>query len=487
MGQVTAPCNVQASLDQIDPLIFPGPKGNERWSGSTCSTRSPSSSGSGPHCELIDGRSRSKYALDLLAGTVAGHCDAVEMNPLRFCGRTMDFNAEDCSCGANSHYPVAMLVGPQAGPTCIPLDCELQEGCNSWMQYPHFKACLCASMQQDREDGPSDGCARELSRTASLVGSKQNQYQGKSNVRAVSSQASVSIACERQENPEHWMQNVQVQGRLRAAMEQDRNTGPDDVGSDANSQTSDVASRQSQNKGRQKQKTLSLAKASSPSLWSGRFSPQEPRELSKSPTRSSSISRMMSLSPLNLRSVSPVHRRKPRRRSISLSLPRVASQRLYLGARRSSAPTPACREEESEAERRRAQNETVRRIMASMRRELTQNAKAPKERSSSQRREVMYDLETSPSAAAENLKIFLKANGFSGVNSKRSRLTSTVYPIHVAAAKGDADMLRLLLDAGADPAQKNSGGLTAEQVAKKLRPHSSAVLKVFQNFSGNRH
>lgn len=42
-----------------------------------------------------------------------------------------------------------------------------------------------------------------------------------------------------------------------------------------------------------------------------------------------------------------------------------------------------------------------------------------------------------------------------------------VYPIHVAAETGDADMVRLLLKKGADPKQKTSLGRTAFDIASE--------------------
>mmetsp|Transcript_15049 Transcript_15049/g.26068 ORF Transcript_15049/g.26068 Transcript_15049/m.26068 type:complete len:114 (+) Transcript_15049:133-474(+) len=41
------------------------------------------------------------------------------------------------------------------------------------------------------------------------------------------------------------------------------------------------------------------------------------------------------------------------------------------------------------------------------------------------------------------------------------------YPIHVAAATGDHEMVRALLEAGADPTQKTSRGRTAVDFATK--------------------
>merc|ERR1712224_946806 len=55
---------------------------------------------------------------------------------------------------------------------------------------------------------------------------------------------------------------------------------------------------------------------------------------------------------------------------------------------------------------------------------------------------------------ATKVQAFLKANGFDGVRAKRRKLMKVSYPLHTAVLKADADMVRLLLLAGADPLQK---------------------------------
>jgi ankyrin repeat protein len=54
----------------------------------------------------------------------------------------------------------------------------------------------------------------------------------------------------------------------------------------------------------------------------------------------------------------------------------------------------------------------------------------------------------------------------------------TTYPLHRAAELGDEKMVESLLAEGADPAQKNSSGKTAVQVANgknKKGSHSGAM------------
>lgn len=72
------------------------------------------------------------------------------------------------------------------------------------------------------------------------------------------------------------------------------------------------------------------------------------------------------------------------------------------------------------------------------------------------------------------LETFLSKNGFDGVSNKRRRtLQPSIYPLHLAAEKGDATLVTLLLEAGADASQKDSSGRTPADIAKKRNRNGS--------------
>mmetsp|Transcript_85674 Transcript_85674/g.167638 ORF Transcript_85674/g.167638 Transcript_85674/m.167638 type:complete len:220 (-) Transcript_85674:100-759(-) len=64
------------------------------------------------------------------------------------------------------------------------------------------------------------------------------------------------------------------------------------------------------------------------------------------------------------------------------------------------------------------------------------------------------------------IKDFLVSNGFVTVQSSRERLGVLSYPIHEAARQGNAEMVRMLIEAGANPMREDSMGRTAEQLAE---------------------
>merc|ERR1719281_1390197 len=68
---------------------------------------------------------------------------------------------------------------------------------------------------------------------------------------------------------------------------------------------------------------------------------------------------------------------------------------------------------------------------------------------------------------------FLKTKGFKSVSAPKRSMMKTTYPIILAAEAGDAEMVEFLIQEGADPAQTNSSGKTAQEAAKKKNKKSS--------------
>mmetsp|Transcript_35594 Transcript_35594/g.83205 ORF Transcript_35594/g.83205 Transcript_35594/m.83205 type:complete len:247 (-) Transcript_35594:316-1056(-) len=78
-------------------------------------------------------------------------------------------------------------------------------------------------------------------------------------------------------------------------------------------------------------------------------------------------------------------------------------------------------------------------------------------------------------ADAKRLKTFMQDKGYGeDVNSKRkASFRKYYYPLHDAVAEHDAELVRVLLQAGADPSLKSSSGKTALQRASKWNTNGS--------------
>ena len=94
---------------------------------------------------------------------------------------------------------------------------------------------------------------------------------------------------------------------------------------------------------------------------------------------------------------------------------------------------------------------------------------------------------------AQRLSDFLRREGFTDIGTPRKRSgflcslfrQTRVFAIHVAAEVGDAEMVRALLRAKADPSQKTSRGHTAVELARsadKLLGTDCETLCVFACF-----
>lgn len=81
---------------------------------------------------------------------------------------------------------------------------------------------------------------------------------------------------------------------------------------------------------------------------------------------------------------------------------------------------------------------------------------------------------------SKQLQAWLASNSFFSVNAKRKGLLSFTYPLHVAAAKNDAQIIQLMLLHEADPNQLDSSGRTPLQVAAKKCKNGSHRAAVAQ-------
>lgn len=118
---------------------------------------------------------------------------------------------------------------------------------------------------------------------------------------------------------------------------------------------------------------------------------------------------------------------------------------------------------------------------ASLRDHHKQNGRQPDENQKIQEQRNKEELEDQ-----RKIDTFLKANGFSDLDSKRTKMFKSFYPLHTAVSKNNAEMVQLLLAAGARPKPKNSAGLSPLQLAQKLDKKDShkEVIK-FLTFGNN--
>lgn len=72
-------------------------------------------------------------------------------------------------------------------------------------------------------------------------------------------------------------------------------------------------------------------------------------------------------------------------------------------------------------------------------------------------------------AARRQLEAWLKKNNYATVNTKKSKLMTSNYPLHEATMQWDAAVVRLLLRFGADPSLKNSSNKTPLELATKTK------------------
>lgn len=83
----------------------------------------------------------------------------------------------------------------------------------------------------------------------------------------------------------------------------------------------------------------------------------------------------------------------------------------------------------------------------------------------------------------EEVRNFLRAEGFADISAPRRRLMTTSFPIHAAVQRCNAEMVASLLWARADPMVRGPKGLTPAQLARKNNQRGShqEVLEVLEN------
>jgi len=134
----------------------------------------------------------------------------------------------------------------------------------------------------------------------------------------------------------------------------------------------------------------------------------------------------------------------------------------------------------AEAERRMREEKLRRELDGRRAEEVKRRAEVEAERrrreeAASQRRKARDEIARATLArhakeeqeAREKVDQFLSTRGFRGARDSRRRLFRTSYPLHVAVGLNDAEMVKLLLQAGADPSQRDSSGRTPQVLARK--------------------
>mmetsp|Transcript_884 Transcript_884/g.2502 ORF Transcript_884/g.2502 Transcript_884/m.2502 type:complete len:224 (-) Transcript_884:370-1041(-) len=146
------------------------------------------------------------------------------------------------------------------------------------------------------------------------------------------------------------------------------------------------------------------------------------------------------------------------------------------------------REERRRVEARRAMEEAVRkqeeelrlweeqqRIEAEKRRQeelrVEELRRLERERLAEEARQFMMAQERKRVAGEKRLAEFLAFHQFENVNEKKTKWLKTTFPLHVAVEENDGEVVRLLVEAGADTSVVNSARQTPMQMAQKKARH----------------
>eukprot|EP00439_Symbiodinium_sp_Y106_P009605 s3374_g1.t1 len=143
-------------------------------------------------------------------------------------------------------------------------------------------------------------------------------------------------------------------------------------------------------------------------------------------------------------------------------------------------------EEAAEAARRAQLEQKLREKRKAEEQERLEAERRAAEEKEQARRRAQEQAEREHEERQREVASFLKQHGFSSINGVKKSFMSSTYPLHKAAELGDAHMVDQLVKAGADVAQKNSGGKTAAQVAAKKdkKGSHSATLSVLTQIPG---
>jgi len=125
-------------------------------------------------------------------------------------------------------------------------------------------------------------------------------------------------------------------------------------------------------------------------------------------------------------------------------------------------------EEEKEREEQQA-------ILQSLQAEQQRKIEAEQKELEAEREEARREEE------ARRVQAWLSSNGFKGLNDLVRKRFTKVTPLHFAVGQNNPEMVKLLLDAGADPLGINGKKETPMKLAEKLNKNSShaSVVQVF--------
>merc|ERR1712039_1004293 len=144
------------------------------------------------------------------------------------------------------------------------------------------------------------------------------------------------------------------------------------------------------------------------------------------------------------------------------------------------------RKEEQAAQQRleqeRLEQERIAREEEEKRRQEEETARIEADKRERARLEAEERARQEEAAARQQLEAWLKKNQYAGVNTKKSKMMSSRYPLHDAVSQRDDAVVRLLLRFGANATLKNSSGRTAQELAKNTKG-CEAVLAVFASAS----